>query len=360
LEGSLAKVYEGHGDGVAAFKALGVSSTLGSSGSALKSSYFKIPLLKPRGCRVTVGLFSISISTPYTLRIPFRWRLELEGLTISREAKPQFTVQLEDSLFHKILFDVKPVLSTKGEGSAVESYTLRATYDSAHPIVVRELSLFKVYTRPRLEHSATYMTGALTLDPGDTYTVTLSTPEPVGGDRVLTLTMITPSPRVTLNVVTGDDVVEVSGQGFKVVELQPQRPGAVKVTIEYPRPEISIYPKKVVVTSMVLVENKTPIPPLSVQPEKVEVEGGRLRVKLSVANEGEEVAEDVHVTLRHAMINLKEARLGLIEPGGRADVTLEADTSKLPARTQRLLVVVTWSKDGIASSKTITLNLKQP
>ncbi len=360
MEGFLAKVYEGYGDGFAAFRALGVSSVLGGSGSALKSTYFKIPLAKPRGCRVDVGLLSVSISTPPILKVPFRWRLELEGLTISREAKPQFTVSLEDSLFHRIVFDVKPILAGKGENTAVESYTIRAVYDSAHPIVVRELSLFKIYSKPKLEHSATYMTGALVLEPGDVHTITLNLPKQVGGDRVLTLTMITPSPRVTLNVKLEDELVEVSGHGFKVVELRPQSTGDVKVTIEYPKPEISIYPKKVVVTNVALVDNKTPVPPLNVYPEKVDVEGGRLRVKLSVANEGVEVAEDVQVTLKHAMINLKEARLGSLKPGEVAEVTLEADTSKLPARTQRLLAIVTWSKDGITSSKTIALNVKQP
>lgn len=358
MEGFLAKVYEGRGDGVVAFKALGVSSALGSGGSASKSSYFKIPLAKPRECRVDMGLLSVSITTPPIVRVPFRWRLELDGLTISREAKPQFTVQLEDSLFHRIVFDVKPILASKGEATAVDGYTLKAMYDSAHPVVVRELSLFKIYSKPRLEHSAVYMTGALTLEPGDSHTLTLSPPEPVGGDRVLTLTLITPSPRVTLNIKSGEELVEVSGQGFKFVELQPQRSKDVKVTIEYPKPEISIYPKKVIVTNVALIENKAPIPPLSVQAERVEVEEGKLRVKLGLANEGDEVAEDVHVTLRHSMMNLKEARLGSLEPGEAVDVTLEADTSKLPARTQRFLVVVTWSRDGIASSKTITLNIR--
>jgi hypothetical protein len=358
LEGFLARVYEGRGSGIAAFKALGVSSVLGSGGFASKSSYFKIPLAKPRECRVDVGILSVGVTAPPTVRVPFRWRLELEGLTISREAKPQFTVHLEDSLFHRIVFDVRPVLASKGESVAVDSYTLKAVYDSAHPVVVRDISLFKVYSKPRLEHSATYMTGALILEPGDSYTLTLSPAEAVGGDRVLTLTLITPSPRVTLNVESGEDLVEVSGQGFKVVELQPQQPGDVRVTIDYPKPEISIYPRKAVVTNVALIENKAPIPPLNIYPEKVEMEGGKLRVKLSLANEGREVAEDVHVILRHSMINLKEARLGSLEPGELVDVTLEADASKLPAKTQRLLVLVTWSKDGIASSKTTVINVR--
>jgi len=358
LEGSLAKVYERHGDGVAVFKALGVSSVLGSGGSAFKSSHFKIPLAKPRGCRVDTGILSVSITTPPTIRIPFRWRLEMEGLTISREAKPQFTAKLEDSFFHKIVFDVKPVLASKGEVTATESYTIRATYDSAHHIVLRELSLFEVYSKPRLEHSAIYMAGALILEPGDSHTLTLGLPESLGGDRVLALTLITPSPRVTLNIKSGDEQVEVLGQGFKVIEIQPRESRNVRVTIDYPKPEISIYPKKVVVTNVVLIENKAPVPHLEVRPERVEVKGGKLRVKLSLVNEGSEVAEDVQIALRHAMINLKEARLEFIEPGETVDLILEADTSKLPAKTQRLIVVTTWSKDGISRSKIVTLSIE--
>lgn len=357
MEGLLARIYEGSGEGVAVFNALGLTITLGSGGFASKSSTFRIPLAKPRGCRVNAGILSISVSAPSTVRVPFRWRLEMEGLTISREAKPQFTVGLEDSLFHKIVFDVKPILAAKGESVAVDSYSLRALYDSAHPIVVREVALFKVYSKPRLEHSAVYMTGALVLDPGESHRVTLGIPKPVNGNRLLVVTMITPSPRVTMNVKVDGDEAEVSGPGFKLVELQPSRE-QVDLVVEYPKPEISIYPKKALLTNVVLVENRIPIPPLRVDVEDIKVSEGTLRVKLSISNEGNEEAEDITVTLRHAMLNIKEAKIGLLNPGETTTVVLEADVAKLPASTRRLTARVTWSKDGISDFKTLSLDLK--
>ena len=358
MEGFLAKVYEGSSDGIVAFSALGLTTTLGSGGLASKSSFFKIPLAKPSGCKVNTGILSVSLTAPPTVKTPFRWRLELDGLTISREAKPQFTVPLEDSMFYKIVFDVKPVLASKGEHTAIESHVLRASYDSAHPITIRELSLFKVYSKPRLEHSALYLTGAIALDPGDSYSVSLSTPRSLGdGDRLLVLTLIIPSPRINLNLRLNEELTEISGHGFKLVEI-PSIPENVRITIEYPKPEISIYPKRVLLTNVLLVENKTPVPPLRIQADDVAVEEGKLKVKLTIANEGSESAEDVSVTLKHAMLNLKEAKLGSLEPGEVTSVVLEAETSRIPTKAQRLTIRVSWAKDGIMSSRSIVLDVR--
>ena len=357
VEGALSKVYEGSGEGVAVFSALGANVTLGSGGLASKSFYFKIPLAKPRGCRVSSGILTIGITAPPTVKTPFRWRLELDGLTISREAKPQFSTRLEDSTFYKVAFDVRPILAAKGE-LAVDSYTLRALYDSAHPIVVREVSLFKVNSKPRLEHSAVYLTGALAIEPGESHTVTLRTPRSLeGGSRVLVLTLIIPSPRITLNIRSGSEQLEVSGHGFKIVELQPESEGEARVAIDYPKPEISIYPKRVLLTNVVLIENKIPTPPLRVQTEEVTIERGLLRVKLLISNEGDEAAEDIQVALKHAMVNLKDVRIAQLEPGDATSIILETDTSRIPATARKLTVKVTWSKDGIASSKNIDLEL---
>ncbi|MDM7275228.1 MAG: hypothetical protein P3X22_003790 [Thermoprotei archaeon] len=355
MEG-LSKLYEGAGEGIVVFSAVGVESLLGSGGDASKRVSFKVPVFKLRECRVEAGILSIGITTPNTVRPPFKWKLEMEGFTVSREFKPQLSVSLEDSTYHKALYDVKPLVSSS-RYAGMGSYTLRALYDSAHPIFLREASLMIVYSKAGLKHSASYMSGLVVLEPGGEYTVKLSLPEDVGGDRIAYLTLMLPSPKSVLNISSGVDEAEIVGPGFRLAEVKAPRDQTVTIKVSYAQPQMKIYPRKALITGVLLVENALPTPRLEASVESVEELADKVKIKVSVANMGEEAAEEVQIILRHAGINVKEVKLGVIEPGETVQTLLEVDKPRLPSKPQKLSLRLKWAKNDIESSKILDVNL---
>ncbi len=352
----LSKLYEGAGEGIVVFSTVGVESLLGSGGEASKRVSFRVPALRLRGCGVEASILSIGVAASNLVKPPFKWKLEMEGFTVSREFKPQLSVSLEDSTYYKALYDVKPLVSSSRHVGA-GSYTLRALYDSAHPIFLREASLLIVYSKAGLKYSASYMSGLIVLEPGNDYTMELSLPEDVGGDRVAYVTLVLPSPKSVLSISSGIDNVELVGPGFRLAEVKAPKGRKVTVKVSYMQPQMKIYPRKALITGVLLVENALPTPRLDAVVESVEEQAGKLKIIVSVTNRGEEAAEEVQITLRHAGINVKEVKLGVIEPGETAQAILEVDKSKLPSKPQKMSLWLKWAREGIESSKTLDFNL---
>jgi len=357
VEGALTKIYEDSGEGLVFFSSSMTTSILGSSGYASKRAVVRVPGIKLRDCRVKSSLLSIGVTAPPTVRVPFRWKLEFGNFTISREMKPQFSILLEDSIYYKVIYDTKPLFSTR-RFEALEDYTLQVFYDSAHPITLREATVVNTYTKSKLGYSTTYMSGLLVLEPGDTYELKLNLPDIVGDETILYATLLIPSPRALLTLNTNIEKIEVEGPGFKVVELQAPNSKSLNVIIEYSKPEIKIYPKKVLLTNLIVVNRRLPAPPLSIHVDDVKTINNKVVIDLTITNDGSERVEDIIVSLRQAMVNIKEIKLDPLDPGRSARSTIDVDMSKLPSKTTRKITVnIKWSKEGVMASKSIDVKI---
>ncbi|MCX8165433.1 MAG: hypothetical protein N3D79_02430 [Acidilobaceae archaeon] len=351
VEGALVKIREEVGEGIVNFFTSSPELVLGEGATAVKRATIKLPPMGPRGSQVKFSYLTVGVLVPPHLKAPLRWRMELEGVTVSREMKPQMAIELDDGYLYGAMYDTSPILSAKK--NSAYGCLLRFSYDSAHPITVVEASMVNGFQTQKASYSMAYLSGYLALEPGESVTIPVSLPKMVGNDTRITVTALVRSPRAGLRVVAGERA-EISGPGLKAVELSVKEVSEVR--IEYPPQEVKIYPKRAVVTGMIVLNRSLPTP-LDVEVVDVRREGSERTVSLLLHNPGREVAEEVAVVIKQSTIVIKEMRVDSIRPGESTTLSVSLDVARLPSRIRRLIVEVRWNKEGIPSSKTVDVDI---
>lgn len=348
-------MFESQGEGIAVYVSQNVGVPIG--GSSTKRLSLKIPKNKPRGFEVDYSVLAVGVEIPPTLAIPLRWRLELDGVAISRELKPQFTSQLEETLYSRSLFDIKPLVS-QGRRAETSHAVLKASFDAAHPIVLRDVSFFSVYRKPgsKQAYSATYYSGVLVIEPGSKLSFSSSCSNLESSQATAYVALLLPSPLSKVSLTSSVTSVVVEGAGYKVVEIPVSARGDA-IAIEYHQSEIKFYPRKAVIADALFVCNKLDTPKLSVRLESLELSGSVLNLKLSLENPDERSVDDVVLSVRHGVMNVKEIRLSRVEGKSITPISLPVDLSKISVKPQRMIIKVEWVYDGILSNSFLEVKL---
>lgn len=349
-EGALSKVWESSGEGHIVFSSPSLSLLLGNGGGAVKKATVKIPL----GGRLKLvkGFLSLTVLPSPPVKPPFKWRVELDGATVSREMKPQLSARLDDVDAYRALYDVSPILEGRQE---LAERLLKISYDSAHPITVAEASLLALSPDVRLRHSCAYYSGLLSLEPGEELKLPTAVSPVPRGETLIYAAFLSRSPRATLRIEAGEAAEEISGQGLRLAALAA--PSHVEeVRISYPAPEVKLFPKRVALLSLVAVSREAPAP-LRLSVEKVERRGGEVLVEVLLSNDGEEAIEGVEIAARQGGLSVRELRIDAIAPGASERVSLRLDASRLPQRGGRISICAKWSRGGVASCRTVSLSV---
>ncbi|MEM1873300.1 MAG: hypothetical protein QXS85_00740 [Acidilobaceae archaeon] len=353
----LHKILESRGEGVAVYVSQEVGVSLG--GSSARRVSVKIPKNKPRGFEIEHSILALGIEIPPALALPLRWRLELDHVAISRELKPQFRSQLEETLYCRSLFDVKPLLSSQGRRLESAHAILRASFDAAHPIVLRDASMFSVYKKPgsKQYHSAIYYSGALVAEPGSKLSFPAPSSSLESSQSLACVTLLLPSSlsRVTLSSSLTSTTVE--GPGFRVVEL-PILSENDALMIEYHQSEMKFYPRKAVIADVVFMHNKLDAPKLSARVEKQELSGSFLNLDVVVENPDYRSVDEVTVSIKHGAMTVKEVRLPKVEGESETHVAIPIDLSKISIRPQRLVIKLEWVYEGVHLSSFTEIRLQ--
>ncbi|MCX8195683.1 MAG: hypothetical protein N3F67_01160 [Acidilobaceae archaeon] len=351
VKGGLVKIREEVGEGVLSFSFSSPELVMGEGANAVKRASLRLPPARPRNAAVRFSYLTVAVLAPPHLKAPLRWRMELEGVTVAREFKPQVVMDLEEGRLMGALYDTSPILSAKK--NALQGCTLRLSYDSTHPITVVEASMVNAFSLRKARYSLAYFSGFLGLEPGDKVRFPLSLPAEVGKETSVVAAALVRSPRAVLRISAGERA-EVSGPGMRVVELAAK--GAKEVEIEYPAQEVKIYPKKVVVTALLFVNRALPAP-LELALLDLKKEGSSRTIELLVRNSGNEAAEDVSIAVKQSTIYVKEVRLDPIGPHESVKVSLSLDITRLPSRSPRVAIEARWTKEGIPSSRVLEVEL---
>ena len=165
MEGGIERVHESRGEGFAQASFTMIGQVLGSGMGASKKVSVTLESFKVKGVKPRISYLSLGVSTPQFLRPPIRWKIILDQSTVSRVLKPQFSAEMEESSYHRVIYDVSPITSSKSVNRGV--HTLAILYDAAHPLTLNESCLFNVFDFQGSRYSVSYHTGAAILSPGD-------------------------------------------------------------------------------------------------------------------------------------------------------------------------------------------------
>ncbi len=130
-----------------------------SYGNRSGSLPFQLPI--PADAKVKELTLEIAVthrSEPYNVK----WRLWFNGFPLTREFKPQITVEAKEKFFSKVLFDVTPVLHAKG---FKEEAMLTVKYDGNENLIIDHANLIVTYETPEAKSSYIYCSGAFLIPP---------------------------------------------------------------------------------------------------------------------------------------------------------------------------------------------------
>ncbi|MEB3774438.1 MAG: hypothetical protein GSR86_05895 [Desulfurococcales archaeon] len=343
MDGELVEVSRGSGEGYVSFDSQYSNTPLGSSPGSLRRTFLSLFIPRPDEGVCTSSILSIGVRQPEA-RIPFRWKVAIDGSTIAREFKPQFRASIDKGVYMRAIYDVKPLLSRKLAERVSHRFT--AVYDSYQPVTLADVSLLAVFSGQG-RYSYSYHTGALAMEPGDSVKVDASIGGLIG-DRVAVIALHIPSTSSIVRIVAGgSDPVEVTGPGFRLVRVKiPYRGGLVPVAIMYEDPGTRFYPRIVTVSDVLVYDQVYPSPRLRLRIDSVEASDSEAVIEGVVENTGEGPARSPMIIVLGMGIRLARSELGDVEPGSSRRFTVRARLDRAPIRPSSLTVRVVWSNLG--------------
>jgi len=304
--------------------------------------------LTPASNRVEKALLTLGFEAPKDATPPFKVKFMVDRSGIARELKPQLSVELEDTIYYKVAYDVKPLLA--GKLGRWHLHKALFYYDMMSPLIIRDLSLVVVYNVENVDarYSFSMLTGGRTLEPGE---VTVEYPpfyDYMGGQREASLIIHSPSTEAEFEVVVaGSSPRRVTGFESTVLTMSfDYRGSLIPVSVRYLEGKRKYYPRKAVITDLYLLEQLVPKSSLSVSIDHTEFSGGKIKVSISIFNNGESIINNIIVSLMGLGARLARKKIGTLKPGETRNVTFEADLSRMPVRPSRLIVLASGTALG--------------
>ncbi|MCE4603765.1 MAG: hypothetical protein F7B20_02225 [Aeropyrum sp.] len=297
MRGVISGVLRLRGKGFIAYSTLQSQALLGYGGGATRKFSTRFSIRKPREARAERVMISIGLFLPTTLTLPVRWKLALDGVTLSREIKPQVVVGAENAKYARLVIDATPLLSQKFTERSVHS--IFAFYDGAHPVTLADAFVVAAYSCEGSEYSVEYFTGAASLEPGEIYKTYAQLGPSMGGSRSAVVSAHIPNPKSVMELVAGGSRRErIRGPGYRVARVEvPYRGSEIPVAIIYRRPETPLYPKTVIAGDILVHENRIEGFELKMERGEVSKSGGSYIVSLKLSNEGREEVRDIRIAL---------------------------------------------------------------
>jgi len=345
LQGTLDVVYEDSGKGVPVWGHSLGDLTVGSAPGAQTRGALWVPL--PRaGNRVRAVYLSIGVVTPRDLRVPLRWRLAVDSTSIAREFRPQLSIDTDHGVYHKAIYDIRPVMARKIMEK--DDHRVLVIYDALHPIRIVDVFMFGVFENEDASYSVSYRSGAVALAPGEVYKADMSIGQSFGGARKAGVIIHSPNPDAVVEVVAGGSrpyIVEGSGSYYAEVQV-PYKGSPVPFSVKYRLPPGAASPKIVIATEMVASEVKAPSPSPVLHVESAKRSGKIILVEGWVENRGDGPLEGSQLIAIALGVQLARKRLPRVEPGGRMQFRLRLDASRLPLEPKRVSIRLIWRQLG--------------
>ncbi len=280
------------GGGCAVYSFIAGPVALGHGGLAARKFSLKFSQHKPHGSNAERVMVSVGVLLSRTVKTPLKWKLVVDGSTLSREIKPQVVVDLEEARYAKMVIDATPLLASKFSERSVHS--LFTYYDGAQPITLADVFMLTIYRPPadaRYSYSfkATYHTGAAALEPGDVVKVYSSLGRAQDEAWRLAVTGVqVPSPRLRVSLVAGGSRRDyASGPGYRRLRVEiPYRGSEVPVAVVNEPVDTPVYPRLSIVGDILVYESRVEGLRVDVGEVSLEDSGGQTIVNAAIHNEG--------------------------------------------------------------------------
>jgi len=215
------------------------------------------------------------------------WKVSLNGITLTREFKPQTLIELDDKLYAMQVFDITQLTQTPGK------YSLKITCESSEPVFIEALYMIGVMYRKDVRASLSMNAGVLGLKPGEEVNLKLKLPKYKLNDSLI-LVYNSPSKRALVKLSIGDLEYNIKDKlGTSELSLNNilARCESKVLKITHEKPQITYYPKYFKIFGYAIYSTNISGPEIKLKDLKVLSDEGV--VKLLLTNEGDVEANNV-------------------------------------------------------------------
>ena len=311
-------------DGTAVYDIVFPGIQLGQSSTTVFDAAFNLYGDRPESVLLDIAVSLGSVSRPAGFRI------ESNGVTISREFKPSMCINADGRVICRLVYDVTPIVKSKNASEVkvkVENF-------GVNPISLEHVGVIGLQNVEGALSDIMYYTGALVLEPMEVYRIELG--KNIRNARVHLVAYI---PHSSANIEVNGRSVTGVGFGEHVVHVGD----ITSIEIGYHgRPDV--YPRSAIITSLLVVGGNIPRPRIETRLRRVNTQ----HAEVEIVNAGTAPAENVIVVSISRGIIVERKVLGRVEPGQHriAEIKIKEDSS---------IIRVIWRYMGEVSIREIRL-----
>ncbi len=240
--------------------------------------------------------------------------VSLNGITLTREFKPINCSPYGERLFCKAVYDVEPIVRAK----PTSTWSLEIEYRGLREVMLAHVGLLVAREHESASSSHAYLSGALSLKPGESTALQLPSRLEEGAEA--RIVAVLPSSEARLVI----EPVEAPGSGLQGSGLVEHAfrvpPGTDRITLRHVGGG-SYYPRELVVSSLLIYRVKAPVPVIEVSLKSLE-EGHAIIV---VSNRGDADVGNVIVVSFSKGNVLERKILSSLKPGEEVEVKIRAE-----------------------------------
>ena len=292
-----------------------------------KKAFIPLDLRVPANSRIRRAYLEIAAVVPSIQHT--KWRIWISGKPVTREFKPQVSVDSEEGYYTKSVYDVTPFLINMEEHSR---HVVSVYYEGSQPIVVDHVGLLLLLDTTDSMHSYTYLSGALLLPPASEKSIPIElVSPPSNGDSTVRLIIKSPSKyaeaRISLN---GDEIARVTGVvGVEDLELRVPRLREKNVlTISHVQGGMSYFPKNLVVSTILCSTVFSHKPLLEIRKIEHVVSGEEVEIRTLIANRGDAETEKTLLVVMEHGSPLGRVELEPVKPGETREASMKIRVKK--------------------------------
>jgi hypothetical protein len=359
VRGRIADFGSSSGEGVVRHSSAYNKIVLGSGGNALKrASISLVTNLSSSDVSVERAYLDVGFTVPKDVILPLRVIIALDGVTITREFKPQIVAEMEEGVYGKVVYEVGGLLGKRLAERGV--HTMNIVYSAAVPITFEDAGLTIIYKGINDSwHSMRFLSGAMVIEPGDLLAVDVSLPESRSEIKNLSMRLHIPSRFADISVEAADFQANLGGNiGNLSLETPIRFKGEkLRVYVNYKKPERKFYPKLALITSILLYESTMPEAFLDLKVEDVEKESEGYKIKCIIRNLGHVKPSHASVVLYALGVKLGEVKVDPPAPFEEREILLTINPSKISVPVNKMIFRILWSNYGIIRYKDVTVQI---
>ena len=332
---------------------------LGSGFNASKrTSIALVTGLRSSEVSVDKAYLDVGFLVPKDIGLPLRLIISLDGITITREFKPQITAELEDGIYGKAVYEIEGLLGNRLAEKDI--HMMNIVYTAAKPIVFEDAGLTIVYKGiEKSWHSMRLLTGAMVAEPGDFLAVDVSLPESKADIKNFNMRLQIPSRFANVKVEAADFHADLTGNIGNIQIGSPIKfkGKKLRVYVDYKKPERNFYPKNVLISSMLLYESSMPEAFLNIEVENIEKDKDYYKVKCKIKNIGHVKSSDSLLLIYALGIKLGELKIGPLAPSEERETLITVKAPKVSVPINKLLLRIIWSNYGLTRSRDLYIQI---